>query len=59
MKEGWTSLPLAMRQELLPMDWNGIIGRWKCATQKYRKDEGRPLGVGLQERAPNHLKLLW
>ena len=28
MKEGWTSLPLAMRQELLPMDWNGIIGRW-------------------------------
>jgi hypothetical protein len=23
------------------------------------KDEGRPLGVGLQEQAPNHLKLLW
>jgi hypothetical protein len=22
-------------------------------------DEGRPLGVGLQEQAPNHLKLLW
>ena len=22
-----------------------------------RKDEGRPLGVGLQEQAPNHLKL--
>ncbi len=21
------------------------------------KDEGRPLGVGLQEQAPNHLKL--
>jgi hypothetical protein len=21
------------------------------------RDEGRPLGVGLQERAPNHLKL--
>ena len=23
------------------------------------RDEGRPLGVGLQERAPNHLKLPW
>ena len=23
------------------------------------RDEGRPLGVGLQEQAPNHLKLLW
>ena len=23
------------------------------------EDEGRSLGVGLQERAPNHLKLLW
>jgi hypothetical protein len=23
------------------------------------RDEGRPLGAGLQEQAPNHLKLLW
>ena len=23
------------------------------------EDEGRPLGVGLQEQAPKHLKLLW
>ena len=23
------------------------------------RDEGRPLGAGLQERASNHLKLLW
>jgi len=22
-------------------------------------DEGRPLGAGLQEQAPNHLKLHW
>ena len=34
------------------------IGRWKCATTKYRRDEGRSLGVGLQELAPNHRKLL-
>ena len=23
------------------------------------RDEGRPLGAGLQEQAPNHLKLRW
>jgi hypothetical protein len=23
------------------------------------KDEGRPLGTGLQEQVSNHLKLLW
>jgi hypothetical protein len=23
------------------------------------RDEGRPFGVGLQEQAPNHLKLRW
>ena len=23
------------------------------------RDEGRPLGAGLQEQASNHLKLLW
>ena len=22
-------------------------------------DEGRPLGIGLQERVPNHLRRLW
>ena len=26
---------------------------------KYRRDEGRPLGAGLQEQAPNYPKLLW
>jgi len=25
----------------------------------YTRDEVRSLGVGLQEQAPNHLKLLW
>ena len=25
----------------------------------YVRDEGRPLGAGLQGQAPNHLKLLW
>ena len=30
------------------------VERKRCFT----KDEGRPLGVGLQEQASNHLKLL-
>ena len=27
--------------------------------RSYMRDEGRPLGAGLQEQASNHLKLLW
>jgi hypothetical protein len=30
------------------------VGVRNCLT-----DEGGPLGTGLQERVPNHLKLLW
>ena len=30
------------------------IGMRNCA-----RDEGRPLGAGLQEQVSNHLKLLW
>ena len=29
------------------------------APRRYMRDEGRPLGAGLQEQAPNHLKLHW
>ena len=36
-----------------------LLRRCTCATKKYRRDEGRPLEVGLQELASNHLKLLW
>ncbi len=31
----------------------------KDLARNYTKDEGRSLGVGLQEQASNHLKLLW
>jgi len=34
-----------------------LIGN--SAPRGCTKDEGRSLGGGLQERAPNHLKLLW
>jgi hypothetical protein len=33
--------------------------RTRCRVRCYAGDEGRPLGVGLQEQAPNHLKLRW
>jgi len=44
---------------------------FKCATNAWlsslkllevqccTKDEGRPIGIGLQEQIPNHLKLHW
>jgi len=46
------------------------VNRLQCATstnaavkaEEVRNcltDEGRPLGVGLQEQAPNHLRRLW
>ena len=28
MKEGWTWLPRKIRQELVPIDWNVVIGKW-------------------------------
>jgi hypothetical protein len=31
------------------------VRRAQCFTE----DEGRPLGTGLQEQVPNHLKLRW
>ena len=47
--------------------WKGRTVASKCATRALEvisvrnctRDEGRPLGVGLQEQAPNHLKLRW
>jgi len=33
-------------------------GEW-CVPRSCTRDEGRPLGAGLQEQALNHLKLHW
>jgi hypothetical protein len=35
-------------------DGREAVGERNCLT-----DEGRPLGTGLQERVPNHLRRLW
>jgi hypothetical protein len=37
--------------------FSGYVGG--SAPRGCTEDEGRPLGVGLQEQAPKHLKLLW
>ena len=45
----------------VPMQSAG--GKLPCAThrapRRHMRDEGRPLGAGLQELASNHLKLQW
>ena len=46
-----------------PGDTQNIV-RHECtcchiSVRNCTKDEGRPLGAGLQEQASNHLKLLW
>ena len=35
-------------------DGREAVGEGNCLT-----DEGRPLGTGLQEQVPNHLRRLW
>jgi hypothetical protein len=36
-----------------------VFGFGICAPRSCTRDEGRPLEVGLQEQASNHLKLHW
>ena len=38
MKEGWAWLPRKIRQELVPIDWRAIIGKWD-------RDSGRRVGI--------------
>jgi hypothetical protein len=37
----------------------GVHDELKTLSYSCVKDEGRPLGIGFQERVPNHPKLLW
>jgi len=47
------------------MEWIGVLtlpypkGCRLCATKSCREDGGRPSGVVVQARIPNHHKLLW
>jgi len=38
---------------------NSVPREQKFFARNYTEDEGRSLGTGLQDQAPNHLKLLW
>jgi hypothetical protein len=48
---GWSVMRTTVRHER-----NGPKGPNVCNCST---DEGRPLGTGLQERVPNHLRRLW
>jgi hypothetical protein len=37
--------------------FRGLVGEF--APRSGARDEGGPLGAGLQKQAPNYLKLLW
>ncbi len=45
-------MPMIVRHE--HEDSRKAVGVRNCLT-----DEGRPLGTGLQEQVPNHLRRLW
>jgi uncharacterized protein with HEPN domain len=38
MKEGWIWLPSKIRQQLVPIDWRSVIGKWD-------RDAGRRVGI--------------
>jgi hypothetical protein len=52
-------------REVIQVSLSCSLVRHECAWIIYKgvrncaRDEGRPLGVGLQEQAPNRLKLRW
>ncbi len=59
-------MQLSLLQEMLHFELESTVivrhEHAKLARQNVRNcltDEGRPLGIGLQERIPNHLRRLW
>jgi hypothetical protein len=43
----------------MPMNTSTANSRKAEEVRNCLTDEGRPLGVGLQEQAPNHLRRFW
>jgi hypothetical protein len=54
----------------IPLEWRGFLCGQRLdgapeariyinVVRNYARDEGWPLGAGLQEQASNHLKVLW
>ncbi len=35
MKEGWTWLPSEIRQELVPIDWRAVTGKWDWQARRH------------------------
>jgi len=52
MKEGWMSLPAAMQQELLPIDWQAVTGRWNPQERRHVGFDRRKLWETIVEKLP-------
>jgi len=52
MKEGWTSLPVAMQQELLPIDWHAVTGRWNPQERRHVGFDARKLWETKVQKLP-------
>jgi len=58
MKEGWTSLPPAMRQEPLPIDWNAIIGRWNPHKRRHTNFDPKRLWETIVQKLPELVRMV-
>jgi uncharacterized protein with HEPN domain len=52
MKEGWTSLPVTMQQELLPIDWHAVTGRWNPQERRHVGFDPRKLWETIVQKLP-------
>jgi len=57
MKEAWTSLPATMQQELLPIDWHAITGRWNPQKRRHVGFDPRRLWETIVQKLPELRKM--
>ena len=52
MKEGWTWLPGEMQQELTPIDWAAVAGKWDWGSRKHVDIDVKQLWETIVRRLP-------
>src|SRR5271157_5677049 len=57
MQEGWMSLPVTMRQELLPIDWRAVTGRWNPQEGRHVGFDPRKLWETIVQKLPELRKM--
>ena len=57
MKEGWMSLPATMQQELLPIDWHAVTGRWDPQERRHVGFDPRKLWETIVQKLPELRKM--